>query len=77
MLDMKQAAALIEQLQKADERERQPIDPALPLNLARARREVEAAFAGDHAATWLADASTTGLVEAGVAAVLGWLDRQR
>ncbi len=31
MLDLKQAAALVEQLQRADTRERQPIDPALPL----------------------------------------------
>ena len=44
MLDLQQAAALVEQLQRADTRERQPIDPALPLGLPRARREVEAAF---------------------------------
>src|SRR6187402_3915056 len=39
-----QASALVAQLQKADARERQPIDPALPLALLRARRQAEAAF---------------------------------
>jgi len=39
-----QASALVAQFQKADARERQPIDPALPLALLRARRQAEAAF---------------------------------
>ena len=53
--------------------EPKPIDPALPFELARARREVEASFAaagGSH--EWWRDASTTGLVEAGLAAVARW-----
>jgi Zn-finger nucleic acid-binding protein len=45
MLDLSQARALVEQLQKAD-RSGQPIDPALPLNLERARRQTEASFQG-------------------------------
>ena len=44
MLDMKQAETLVEQLRQADMPK--PIDPALPLQLERARREVDAAFAG-------------------------------
>jgi hypothetical protein len=43
MLDMKQAEALVEQLKAAD-RTGQPVDPALPLALARARMETELAF---------------------------------
>jgi hypothetical protein len=75
MLDMKQAAALVAQLQKADARENQPIDPALPLNLARARREVEEAFAGQQDAAWFGDVSSSGLVGAGLIAVARWLKR--
>lgn len=51
MLDMKQAELLVAQLQRAEERENRPVDPALPLELARARREVETAF--DSIAAWL------------------------
>jgi hypothetical protein len=43
MLDMKQAEALVAQLQAAD-RTGQPVDPALPLSLARARMETEQVF---------------------------------
>jgi hypothetical protein len=42
MLDMKQPEALLAQLSKAAEP--RPIDPALPLELARAKRDVEALF---------------------------------
>ena len=45
MLDMHQAERLIAQLRDAD-RPDKPIDPALPLALARARREAESAFEG-------------------------------
>jgi hypothetical protein len=66
MLDMKQAERVVEQLRQADRTDR-PLDPALPLNLARARREVESAFRGepDHRA-WFDDVSTNGLVQAGL-----------
>jgi hypothetical protein len=70
MLDLHQAAALVAELQKADAREHQPIDPALPLNLLRARREVEATFPHDRG-----DWSPTDLVEAGIQAVASWLKR--
>src|SRR5262249_30433082 len=57
MLDMKQAEQLVNQLRRAAEP--RPIDPSLPLELARAKRQVEALFAplepdGD----WLRDAPT-------------------
>jgi hypothetical protein len=71
MLDLKQAEKLVAQLQKADARERGPIDPALPLNLLRARRESEAAFPRDRGVDW----SPTDLVEAGIQAVASWLKR--
>ena len=69
MLDLQQAEKLVAQLQKADAREHQPIDPALPLNLLRARREVEASFPHDRG-DW-----STDLVDAGIQAVASWLKR--
>lgn len=75
MLDMKQAGQVIAQLQDATSPK--AIDPALPLNLIKARHEVEAAFAameGNQA--WWDDASATGLVEASAKAIARWLNRQ-
>jgi hypothetical protein len=76
MLDMQQAEALVEQLQRAD-RADGVIDPTLPLQLARARRETEAAFHGlpDDAA-WLKDVSSFGLVGAGLSVVARWFQRR-
>jgi len=73
MVDLKQAQTLIAQLR--DAATPKPIDPALPLNLAKARQEVEAAFAAfDHRNDdWWRDASSSGLVEAGFAAIARWL----
>jgi len=71
MLDLHQAEKLVAQLQKADAREHQPIDPALPLNLLRARRDAEAAFPRDRGVDW----SPGDLVEAGIQAVASWLKR--
>jgi len=71
MLDMHQAETLVAQLRKADAREHQPIDPMLPLNLLRARREVEASFPHDRGTDW----TPTDLVEAGVQALASWLKR--
>jgi hypothetical protein len=69
MLDMAQAGKVVEQLRRAD-RTGQPIDPALPLELARARREVEAAFSGvPDRRGWFADVSASGLVNAGLHAL--------
>jgi hypothetical protein len=73
MLDMTQAEKLIEQLQRAD-RSGQPVDPALPMNLERARRETDANFAGLVRDTvFLSDLSASGLVFAGLQAVARWL----
>jgi ribosomal protein S27AE len=76
MLDMKQAQEMVSQLQHAAEPH--AIDPTLPLELARVRREVEASFGsvGTGADFWK-DASSQGLVEAGLGAVLKWLSRSR
>lgn len=73
MLDMSQAQALVEQLQKAD-RSGQPIDPALPMNLERARRQTEASFAGlVRDASFVDDISATDLVSASLHALARWL----
>ena len=75
MLDMQQAQALVEQLQKAD-RSGQPIDPALPLNLERARRQTEANFVGlvRDASFIQDDIVCDGLVSAGLQAFARWLE---
>jgi hypothetical protein len=76
MLDMQQAGRLIAQLQKADDRDGQPVDPALPLELQRARLESERAFTGlPQDDVWLKDALSTDLVGAGLSAVARWLKR--
>ena len=66
MLDMHQAERLIAQLRDAD-RSDKPIDPALPLALARARREAESAFEGlpSHR-HWDNETWSLGLVGAGL-----------
>jgi hypothetical protein len=70
MLDLQQTEKVVQQLQNAD-RTGKPIDPLLPLNLARARKEVEAAFAGlPEQRAWLDEASASGLVGAGLQLVM-------
>lgn len=76
MLDMKQAETLVAQLRRADEVNK-TVDPALPLALARARRQADEAFAGlPQDSLWLEDGSSLGLVGAGLAA-LGRLLKDR
>jgi len=87
MLDLPQAERLIAQLQRAEARAtgerlqgvaggRAPIDPALPLALARARRDVEAAFSDHpHVSTWLRDAPGGDLLGASLIAMARWLTR--
>lgn len=75
MLDMSQAEALVTQLREA-ERGKNAVDPSLPLDLVRARREVETAFSGIEDDLWLHDASTGSLVGAGLKMVARWLDRK-
>ena len=64
MLDMKQPEALLAQLREAAEPK--PIDPTLPLDLARAKRDVEALFATQRE-------EPTDLVHACLNSVARWL----
>jgi uncharacterized protein YbaR (Trm112 family) len=76
VLDMKQAAKLVAQLRKAEGRAHQPIDPALPIELLRARRETERAFAGiPDREIWFKDVTSTDLVGAGLTAVARWFKK--
>jgi hypothetical protein len=74
MLDLTQAEKLVQQLQHAQDRTAHPVDPSLPLELARARREVEAAFAGVPAHDgWFESVSSGGLVSAALGVMTRWL----
>jgi hypothetical protein len=73
MLDMKQAGELVTQLQQVENRTHQPVDPSLPLELARARRDIDTAF--DNA--WARSAAEEGLVWAGLNAVARWVKGDR
>jgi hypothetical protein len=76
MLDLKQAHAMVAQLREAD-KERTTVDPALPLDLLRARREVDEAFAAfEKNDNWFHDASSQGLVAVGLKFMARWLDRK-
>jgi hypothetical protein len=69
MLDLEQAGRLVAQLREADRTDR-PVDPTLPLQMERARREVEAAFASfEKQAEWTLD------VGSGLAALARWLGK--
>jgi Zn-finger nucleic acid-binding protein len=72
MLDMNQAESVVTELRRAAEP--RPIDPALPLELARARREVDALFATEP--QWWKDASSVGLVQAGLSALMSWVTKR-
>jgi hypothetical protein len=74
MLDMKQPEQLLAQLREASE----PRSPnlALALDLARARREMEISFTGlATGPQWWTDASSSGLVQAGLSAVARWFTK--
>jgi len=76
MLDMKQAEKLVAQLQKAEARASQTVDPTLPIELLRARRETERAFAGIHDDDlWFKDVASTDLLGASLTAVARWLKK--
>ena len=76
MLDLKQAEAIVTQLREADQAT-SAIDPTLPLNRERARRDVERAFASfERAPSWYADSSSLGTVGAGLAALGRWLGKK-
>ena len=69
MLDMQQAETLVARLREADRADK-PIDPALPLALARARRETDEAFKGlPRDTVWLDEGRSFGLVGAGLSAL--------
>ena len=75
MLDLHQAERLIAQLQDAARTDR-PVDPALPLALARARREAAAAFEGlpgHHA--WDTERWSLGLVAASLTDLIRLIKR--
>ena len=73
MIDMKQAEALVHQLQHAEQPDRR-VDPLLALRLQQARREVEQAFASfDRQPSWSDDVAYGGVVGAGVKAIAKWL----
>lgn len=75
MLDMQQAERLVTQLREADRTDK-VVDPALPLALARARRETEIAFQGikdQHA--WDAETLSLGLVGAGLTQLIRLLKK--
>jgi hypothetical protein len=76
MLDMKQAEKLVAQLRKAEDRANQPVDPSLPIELMRARRETERAFANIHDDDlWFKDVASTDLLGASLTAVARWLKK--
>ncbi len=75
MLDMHQAQDLVAKLREADRLHR-TIDPTLPLQLEKARREVEAAFASfDSDPDWFSRVSSNGLVGAGLSSIARWLQK--
>ena len=75
MLDMRQPQRMLEQLKQAAEP--RPIDPALPLKLAFAKLETEASLAKfDRSPEWWSDATSSGLVQAGLNAVARWLSEK-
>lgn len=73
MLDLAQAESLVTELQKAESRDHQGVDPSLPLELLRVRREAERVFAGlPGDDLFFKDAMSTDLVGAGLSAVARW-----
>ena len=76
MLDMQQAERLVAQLREADRTDK-VVDPALPLALARARRETEHAFQGmPDFKSWSIETQTLGLVGAGLSQLIRLLKRE-
>jgi Zn-finger nucleic acid-binding protein len=70
VLDMKRPQELLTQLREAAAPK--PVDPALPLELARAKRDVETLFGPDEPHPWLQGASSD-LVHACLTSVARWL----
>jgi hypothetical protein len=72
IMDMQQAGAVIEELRNADNA-RTVVDPALPLRLAEARRDVDRAFAEAHAAKGDTMSPAHDVLTAGWSALARWL----
>lgn len=71
MLDIAQAEHLVAQLHAAHDRQKQPVDSDLPIALARARQEAEAAFRGEPGhADWGRDMTSLGTIGAAMNAVM-------
>ncbi len=76
MLDMKGTGEVVAQLRAAAEPKE--VDPSLPLRLAKARRDVEAAFAEfERKPRWRDDVSAGGPMGAGLSALAKWLGRRQ
>jgi hypothetical protein len=73
MLDMKQPEQLLKQLEAAAVPK--PVDPTLPMDLARAKRDVEGLFGREPDRDWLRDVTSSGLVQSGLKAVARWLSK--
>jgi hypothetical protein len=74
MLDLGQAEALVARLRGAAAPAAREIDPALPLALERARREVATAFAQfEREPGWYDSVSSAGLVGAALGSISRWL----
>lgn len=77
MLDIRQADEIIAGLRDAEKQNAgigASVDPAMPLSLERARRDVEQAFSQfERSPSWYHDASTAGTVGAGLMALGRWL----
>ena len=74
MLDMKQPQEMLNELKQAAERP--VIDATLPLELAKAKLEVETSLGGmESSAEWRIDVSSSGLVQAGLGALARLLSK--
>ena len=72
ILDMKQPQQLLEQLKNASEPK--AVDPTLLVEMARVKRETERLFGPiDSEHDWVTDASSSGLVQSGLNAMVRWL----
>jgi DNA-directed RNA polymerase subunit RPC12/RpoP len=75
MLDLGQAEKVVTQLRDAEAGK--TVDPALPLALARARRETEAAFQGVPREMWGEELSSLGIVNSGLTTLIRFIKGQR
>jgi hypothetical protein len=74
MLDVGQAQSLVDSLNQRA-RAVTTVDPALPLSLERARRDVNAAFASfERQPSWFEDIARAGTIGAELSSFLRWLD---